>query len=900
MEVMVVKNWKKGIALCLSALMTVSLAGCGGTEETKATQAEAATPKHQADVTPQKEVTELKYSMTVDADPEKLDASSEISDILYGIFLEDINHAVDGGMYAEMVKNGSFEYGSQANKQGKHGWNTPETGLTFEVTDGSKDKSYLNENNTHYAVLTNTASEKLGIGNSGYLNGYAITKGAKYKASLFLKSAGTYNDAVTVSLEDGKGTVYAEGTIDRITDQWWKYEVELTASETKNSGLKLYVKIGKGTVWVDSVSLFPKETYKNRENGIRKDIGEYLEALNPQFLRFPGGCLIEGKTLEDAYNWKQSIGYGLEWTVNGKKTVGDVAARAYDLNIWQNSQNDPYYMTYGMGFYEFFLLCEDLDCLPVPVVNAGMTCPIQSQNYRSLNINSDEFKQYIQDALDLIEFCRGGADTKWGAVRIAMGHKEPFPLKYVGVGNEQWQTEYYQHYEKFLEALNQAKKENPDIYGDIEFIVANGPNSGDTFAWDKIKRQSDKKAYVGLVDEHYYQTPEWFLQNVDRYDSYERDSVPVFLGEYAAKSNTMQAALAEAAYLTGVERNADIVKMACYAPLFANDKNNQWEPDMIWYGNDSVYGSVNYYVQKMFANNVGTNIIPSTLENKSEGESSLINGRIGLGTWQTSATFDNLTVTSNTTKDVLYSSDFESDSMQDWDVQAGHFAIEGGKLVQSNTGAPKNQNIGDVAYVGDADWTDYTMEVTATKTGGDEGFLIPIAVEDADNCMFWNIGGWGDTVSCLQVVSNGVKGDQVEGTVKNITLKTNQEYQIKVVVKEGTVRGYLDNSLMFTYIPPKTEDLYQNASIAENGDIIIKLVNVSGVKATVDMSLNWVTEEERTAVVTTLSAKSGAVKNTKEKQEVKEEVGEPFSVGGSLTYEAAPYSVNIIRISQGK
>ena len=275
-------------------------------------------------------------------------------------------------------------------------------------------------------------------------------------------------------------------------------------------------------------------------------------------------------------------------------------------------------MTYGMGFYEYFLLCEDLDCLPVPVVNAGMVCPIQSgDGYTYLSEDSDEFNACIQDALDLVEFCRGDETTTWGAVRIAMGHEDPFPLQYIGIGNEQWQEEYYSHYERFKEAFENAAQEIPELYSDIELIVANGPASSDRFAWDQIAAKGSD--YAGLVDEHYYETPEWFLANTERYDSYDRDSVPVFLGEYAAKANNMEAALAEAAYMTGLERNGDIVSLACYAPLFGNDKSNQWTPDMIFFSNDSVYGTVNYYVQKLFMNHQGAYKLDSTLSGETDG-----------------------------------------------------------------------------------------------------------------------------------------------------------------------------------------------------------------------------------------------------------------------------------------
>lgn len=557
--------------------------------------------------------------LTVNADASGLDESSQISPLLYGIFLEDINFAVDGGMYAQMVKNGSFEYGMLAKNSGQHGYSlSAKEGVTLEVADGSADGTCLNENNPHYAVITNTASTREGIGNKGYLKGLAVTEGSTYNCSLYLKGLEGYTGPVELLIDDLDGNILAQAEIPEITGDWWKYECPMTASATASKGLRLWVKIDAGKVAADMISLFPAETYKGRENGIRKDIGEYLEALAPRFLRFPGGCAIEGTAEENQYSWKDSIGNGMTFTVNGEETVGDVAARPLGVDIWHASASDPYYMTYGLGFYEYFLLCEDLDCLPVPVLNAGMICPIHSGNgYTYLDENSEEFQTYVQDALDLAEFCRGGADTTWGAVRIAMGHEEPFALHYIGIGNEQWQPEYYSHYEKFKEAFAAAAQENPEIYGDLELIVANGPASTDRFAWDTIAAKGSD--YAGLVDEHYYETPDWFLANVDRYDSYDRDSVPVFLGEYAAKSNTMEAALAEAAYMTGLERNGDIVKLSCYAPLFGNDKSNQWEPDMIFFSNDSVYGTVNYYVQQMFSTHQGAQVLDSQLTGETEG-----------------------------------------------------------------------------------------------------------------------------------------------------------------------------------------------------------------------------------------------------------------------------------------
>ena len=558
-------------------------------------------------------------TLTINADTSALDASSTISPLLYGLFLEDINFSVDGGMYAQMIKNGSFEYGALATNSNKHAYtvSNKET-ISFEVVNGALDGSCLNENNPSYAMITNTSDAMEGIGNKGHVLGMAIQKDAVYHFSAFLRGLDGYTGPVTVCIDDLDGNILGEAKIPELTEEWTKYELSFTATETANKGLRFWIKLGQGKIAVDMISLFPEDTYKGRPNGIRKDVGEYLEALTPRFLRFPGGCATEGTTKENQYSWKDTIGNGMSFTINGEETIGDVSTRPTSLNIWHNSSSMPYYMSYGLGFYEYFLLCEDLNCLPVPILNAGMTCPIQSGNgYTYVDENSEEFQVYIQDALDLAEFCRGGADTKWGAIRIAMGHEEPFPLKYIGIGNEQWQREYYSHFERFKEAFAKAAEENPEIYGDLELIVGNGPASTDRFAWDQIKVKG--KDFAGLVDEHYYETPEWFLANTNRYDYYDRESVPVFLGEYAAKSNTMKAALAEAAYMTGLERNSDIVKMACYAPLFGNDKANQWEPDMMFLANDSLYGTVNYYVQKMFSNSQGIYVLDSELSEDTNG-----------------------------------------------------------------------------------------------------------------------------------------------------------------------------------------------------------------------------------------------------------------------------------------
>lgn len=910
---------QKAAAVILSAAMLVSLTGCGGakgSEENSETGGTAAIEEN----------TPLSASYTVQADTTGLDASYEISDTLYGLFLEDINFAVDGGLYAELIKNRSFEYGTAAANENKHGWvNENEGYLSFGVaesslTGSSEDNLALNGNNPHYAVLFNNGLSSsdfyYGIGNVGYLDGLAVTEGETYNVSFYLRNtvdedllvfaeeenfigiAGNYDGQIRISLRDADGNVYAESFVEGVTDEWKKFETTLTPNASINKNLRLYVEIGLGSVCLDMVSMMPQDTYKGLP--IRKDIGEYMEALNPSFLRFPGGCVIEGKDEESIYRWKDSVGNGLKFSINGEETVGDAAARPQGKDIWSGTKQDPYYTTYGIGFYEYFELCEALNCLPVPVLNAGMTCQVQSPKYIVYPLTSDEFKQCIQDALDLVEFCRGDETTKWGAVRIAMGHEEPFTLKYIGIGNEQWQSEYHAHYEKFVEAFESAARENPTLYGDIELIVANGTASGSTEGWSYIEDYPD--SITTLVDEHYYEAPNWFLTNTKRYDAYDRNTqAKVFLGEYAAQSNTLQAALAEAAYMTGLERNADIVEMACYAPLFGNGKTNQWTPDMMFFSNDSLYGTADYYVQKLFANNVGTMTLPSELTLTGAAPDTGLSGSVGLGSWMTSVAYDNLSVTSNADGSVLYSSDFENEDTLKADgftEHEGEWKIKDGRLVQTNTDSPFDGNTGDVVYVGDTDWNNYTLTVDAEILGGSEGFLIPICVKDSGNNIFWNIGGWGNTVSCLQIVTGNTKSGQITGTTKNLVLKKNQVYQLKVVVENNHIQCYIDEKLYVDYTQEAAESIYETASVDENGDLILKLVNVTETEIPIDITLEKadMTKYSSEAQITVLKGENLSDMNSFEEPEKIAPTEEVLTVAETFTYSAPKYSLTIIRI----
>ena len=900
------KRNQKFLSLFLALSLTFSLSGCKDTQsptEPTTTESESSTP-----TAPSIDTTvdgHIRADYQVSVGNSTLGDASIISDTLYGIFFEDINFSVDAGLYAEMIKNRSFEYGNKASNSNRHGWvNSNSSVLDFSVKNGNVDNSWINSVNTSYAVLTlesedyKNADKFEGIGNVGYLEGLAVNKDEAYIASLFIKGNNNYDGAIRIALEGSNGTVYAESIIDSITDEWWKYEVTLTPNATVDKNLRLMVEINQGSVCVDMVSLMPKDTYRGLP--IRKDIGEALEALTPSFIRFPGGCAVEGRDEASMYSWKDSIGDGMTFQINGQTTTGDVAIRPQGIDIWNGDNNNPYYTTYGIGFYEYFLLCDTLDALPVPILNAGMTCPIQSSNYQVYDINSAEFARCIQDALDLVEFCRGDASTYWGSVRIAMGHEEPFKLKYIGIGNEQWQTEYHTHYSYFVKAFENAAKENPELYGDIELIVANGPVSTDKYGYNYVAKNPD--SITTLVDEHYYEVADWFFANTTRYDSYDRSmQAAVFLGEYAAKANTMHAALAEAAFMTGLERNGDIVKMACYAPLFGNSTNNQWTPDMMFFSNDSLVLSANYHVQKLFANNVGTNTLDSSLEVEEFTSSANYSGKVGLGSWMTSVSYDDLKVVSNTDGTVLYETSFDSASVltdDNWQKHHGNWTIKNGALVQSNTGSPADGITGDAIYVGDTSWTNYTLTVNATILSGAEGFLIPICVENTKNNIFWNLGGWGNTVSCLEIVDNGTKSGQVNGTVKNVKLKHGQEYELKVVVNGNRIQCYLDGKLYIDYEPAMAEPLYETASIDANGDIILKFVNPTEYIMDIHVLLEDIdlSQYSTTASISTLASEGLMEQNSFGAPNRISPVEDEMDIQEEFLYEAPKYSVTIIRI----
>ncbi len=854
------------------------------------------------------------YTLSIDAS----DEIHDISDLLYGIFFEDINFAADGGLYAEKVVNRSFEYGVLAAGDALHGYSSVGNAeLNIIKNDGC-----LNENNPNYLIITNNSKNLAGISNKGFLEGMAIEKDAKYDFSVYAKAIDGYSGKITVRLvADNK--IAGEATIGSITDKWAKYEVSLTSDTTANTEVFLQVLIDEGKAALDMVSLFP-ETYKG--HGMRMDLATKLEDLSPAFLRFPGGCVIEGWDYDTAYNWKDSIGTGsdgLPLEFGGK--YGDIAARKYGTNLWTNisitEDPQPCYMSYGLGFFEYFQLAEDIGAIGVPVINCGINCQMRGKG--PVEIDSDEFRQYLQDMHDLVEFCRGGKDTTWGKVRASLGHEEPFELKYICIGNEQEGEAYFERYEIFLESFNEAKEKNPELYEGLELIYSSGADDATSgvnyfasyeYAKDYIEENSlTVDEFAGATDHHYYNEPDWFFKNTDHYDekNYSRDAesmtdthyggaIKVFVGEYAARSNRLEAALAEAAYMTGLERNGDIVVMAAYAPLFGNLTATHWAPDLIWFNNHLSTGSINYYMQKLFSNNPGDTLVSSELKG-AEIKPTDLKGKVGLGTWWTKAEFDNVKVVNNENGKVLRQDKFSLLTNFWWNWQQitpSDWKIKNGKLQQNNDYHAYNP-LGAIAVFGDEDWSNYTYTFEATKTGGGEGFLIPFLYEDENNMFFWNIGGWDNTKTALQRVQNGGKSDALPGTVTDFTVETGRTYEIKLVVDGTNIKGYIDGKLQFSYDAESGTDAacYQVVSTdEETGDIIIKLVNRTGSDRVIAVDIKGA-EIESEAYVAQVSGDSLDNDNILGAEE--DCVMEEFTISGfgsQFNYTAPQYSATIIRL----
>jgi len=722
-----------------------------------------------------------------------------ISPLLFGIFFEEINCAGDGGLYAEQVRNRSFE------ESAKPDFWAPVGGAALAV-DAERP---LRPSNPHALRLETSGRGFSGAANDGYW-GMAVTEGAEYNLTLWARCGDGLAESLEARLEGADGKVYASAVISGITETWAPFTAALKANATDPQARLVLGKQAPGVVWLDVVSLFPADTFKGRANGLRPDLARMLAELKPAFMRFPGGCWVEGDTLAFAQRWK--------------KTIGDIGDRRTQYNIWQ------YYSTNGLGYHEYLLCCEDLGTEPLFVVNCGMS--------HKENVPMDQLAEWVQDALDAIEYANGAADTPWGAVRARNGHPAPFDMKYIEVGNENGGPAYQERYAVFYDAI---KAKYPDMK-----IVANVVPE---------LRPAD------IVDEHYYSTPEFFMANANKYDTYKRDGHKIFVGEYACTQGcgggNLRAALGEAAFMTGLERNGDVVALASYAPLFSNVHYRKWSPNLINFDSARVYGLPSYYVQKLFSENRGDVVLPLTLSSSGSLKKEPARGAVGVGTWETEAQYKDIRVERG--GNVLYASDFAA-GHAGWRLGNGKWAAEDGTLVQRGNATDCR------ATVGDPTWADYTLTLKARKLDGQEGFLILFQYRDDGNFLWWNLGGWGNQrhgVERSTGGSRGIIGEAVPGQIER-----GRWYDIRIETAGDRVRCHLDNKLIHEIALPEIKPLYAVASRRGN-EIILKAVNVSPEDIDTAIALKGAATIAPDAAGSVLTSASGDDENSLE---------EPFKV----------------------
>lgn len=806
-------------------------------------------------------------SVQVNADGPRVQVSPD----LYGIFYEEINHAGDGGLYAEMVQNRTFEENEMSeNMRLEDGWVVTKNGWRYRWKPGTDLRGWsvvaekgadvsialddvrpLNPQSPHsMRVEVKNAAGKAGFANEGYW-GMSVVKGGQYNLSFYARSDKTVSPVV--SLENADGTkVYAQKTFRSVGGDWDQYRCTLKADGTDTKARLVFAFDEPVTIWFDIVSLFPKDTFCKRPNGLRKDLAEKLRELQPKFLRFPGGCVVEGCTLDNRIQWK--------------KTIGDIAQRPGHWDLW------GYRATDGLGFHEFLQMAEDLDAEVMYVVNVGMSCQA-----RRSEVAEDEktiINVYLQDTLDALEYAMGSRDTKWGSLRAENGHPKPFPIKYVEIGNENGGPDYHRAYNLFYAGI---KARYPDV-----ITIADQPIPG---------------APVEIVDEHYYVSPEWFFANAEKYDSYDRNGPKIYVGEYAVNrgvgSGNLLGALSEAAFMLGMERNSDIVVMASYAPLFENVNDREWPVNLIRFDSSRVLGRSSFYVQKMLAENIPDEMVRTKISGIQK-ETVKPEGRIGLRTWLADAEFKDIRVTRGDR--VLYESDF-SQSADGWNARRrnGNWVVEDGVYRQTDAAATDT-----ITRYGDKSWSDYTLQLKAKRNGGDEGFIIIFRSQDRDHIQ-WNLGGWGNTRHAVQVVSgnSATIAAEVPGSID-----IGRWYDVKIVLSGNHINCYLDGKQIHSVDVERSlpSDFFANAGIdADTGELVVKMINAKTDSVNVKLDLRGFGKIRPKAKVITLSGDNPEDENSLDEPMKIAPVESSFDGAASeFIYPAKPWSVTVLRMQIAK
>ncbi len=817
-------------------------------------------------------------------------AGAAVAPTMYGIFFEEINHGAEGGLYAEMLQNRSFEetvpiegtrlenrecvadgsphYLTGRNKRWTMPWRFPSPWPAWSLEPkGAKASLDLRQDspvhpaNVNYLRLTVDAAgpdAEVRLLNDGFW-GVAVRQGETYRLSFFARGGAGFGGRLRAGLVAGDGRTLAEATVDGIASGGWKkYEAALPSSGTDRKARFFLQPLSAGAVDLDVVSLFPAKTFKDRPNGLRPDIAQLLADLQPAFMRFPGGCYVEGATFANRYRWKE--------------TIGPVEARPGHWCLWNYRSTD------GMGYHEFLELCEDIGCAALYVANAGLGCEFRHGDF----LPEERIDEMTRDALDAIEYALGPADSKWGRVRAENGHPAPFPLRYVQIGNENHGPRYIRNYNRMYAALKKA-------WPDLAYVFCCGTG------WATPPNVAGAEK-IEIADEHFYRNPDWMFDQFRRYDTESRDrGFHLYVGEYACNqdvgSGNHLAALSEAAFMMGMERNGDLVRMTSYAPLFFNVNRLDWPVNLIGFDNAVSFGRSSYHVQKLFAVhrpdvNLATEFkVATPAAAPSEPHFA---GGIGLGTWKTQAQFKDIRVEQDGR--VVYASDFNKGDGE-WTPCWGVWSAAGGAYVQTeHTGERKIALLN--SFTGGA----YTVSMKARKIAGEEGFLIPFAVRDRDHYHQFNVGGWGNQGHAFERIARGRQQTitpQVAGRVDE-----GRWYEIRLVVAADRVEGWLDGKKVGEVRPTASEPRFYGLAGYDRkaGEVVIKALNARAEPARTQFELAGFKSIERAGRRITLEGDPQA-ENTVEhpsRIEPKETAFDGF--GERFTAELPPWSFTVLRV----
>lgn len=798
--------------------------------------------------------------VTIDIDA--LQRGPNVSPMLYGIFYEDINHAADGGIYAELIRNRSFEdgpaYGAPADMQG---WTTRTTNpsqITARLIQPDRKTPLLNtvQHNALELDIKASATQPASLVNEGFW-GINAVQGRTYKLTFWARNL-KYRGSVKAMLcsKDGSQT-YAETVVNGFpvtkSKDWTKYEATLKADYNDPQAQFALVFDGTGQVQLDVISLFPP-TFKNRENGMRPDLANMLWQLHPKFMRFPGGCFVEGQESPDnAFRWES--------------TIGPIEEREGHWNV-----NWGYRTTDGLGYHEYLQLAEDLGAKPLYVVNVGI--------WHGGVTPYDSIQPWIDECLNALEYANGPVTSKYGAMRARNGHPEPFGIEYLEIGNENNQPDpsqqsdhYYERYEQFYNAIR-AK------YPDMKII-------GNVVSWGDDNPKWNSTLPVDLLDEHYYRSPDWFAAAFHKYDTYDRRGPKVYVGEYAVTNGygnlgNMNAALGEAVYMMGMENNSDVVELASYAPIFVNENDARWRPDMVRFSSSRVMGTPSYYVQQLMPQHIGTQVVKVSQTDPYKGKvfKPLTPGksRVGYGTWNTQASFTHM--------DPLPKSGQPEYITGNWTVNTD------GSVSQTGNG---EQCIAMCKSVIDSDH--YTVKCRARKDSGAEGFIIVFNYVDEHNYCWVNFGGWTNSQHAIEQISNGGK---LLTASKRGRVQTGRWYDVTLQVAGDSVKAWLDQELIFDTVlkHDDTKGIFSSATINDaTGELIVKVVNTGDEATTASLNLKNYTPAG--ARVIRLAANDGLEENTLDSPTAIHPVEQLLSPDDKrVLLDIPPYSLNIVRIAQ--